>query len=217
MAEGEKWSGQPLGTAVGSGDTLSMLQGGDNVQLPFDVLIDEVNGIPVVYDISSVNTLIPPPTITGHAQKYTYFWTGGDGSNTFKFVTGTTIGGIDSALWVGEGEGHITIESDGTNYQVREYDDYYNSSNAYWKKDINGVLEQWENAIAISNAATYTFLKAFISSSYISTWTHASNSTRIMALHTRTTTNGVLRVIDDAGSAQSLTTGEHNTIGRWRT
>lgn len=39
MAEGEKWSGQPLGTTVASGDTLSMVQGGDNIQLPYDVLV----------------------------------------------------------------------------------------------------------------------------------------------------------------------------------
>ena len=82
--------------------------------------------LPETYNIASANTVIALSDITGSVQRQTYYWTAGDGSHTFSFTVSdaSTIGGIAATLWVGEGVGHITIESDGSNWQVREYDDY---------------------------------------------------------------------------------------------
>ena len=174
------------------------------------------------YDISTANTLITVPTITSYAQKYTYYWTGGDGSNTFKFVTGTTIGGIDSALWVGEGEGHITIESDGTDYQVREYDD----SESGWNKLANGVLIQygetdntgWTNTGSNTEKKVITLPHAFINTNYYGgggVYSAGDFSLRTWAgFSARTTTTVVLFQDDGASSPLGAI---WNLTGRWRT
>lgn len=38
MAEGEKWTGQPVADGFESGDIMSIVRGGDNEQLDFDLL-----------------------------------------------------------------------------------------------------------------------------------------------------------------------------------
>jgi len=81
--------------------------------------------LPESYDISSANTVIGLPNITGKVQRKTYYWTGGDGTYTFSFTVSdaATIGGVAATIWIGEGDGSISLESDGSNWQVDEYED----------------------------------------------------------------------------------------------
>jgi len=81
--------------------------------------------LPETYDISAANTVIALPNISGLVQRKTYYWTGGDGTYTFSFTVSdaATIGGELATGWIGEGEGTISLESDGSNWQVADYED----------------------------------------------------------------------------------------------
>ena len=136
--------------------------------------------LPETYNIASANTVIALPDITGSVQRKTYYWTAGDGSNTFSFTVSdaSTIGGVAATLWIGEGAGHISIESDGTNWQVREYEDSGSNANGNWKKFLDGELRckfSDTNTIITTtalgsifiNSASYTFPHIFIDTSII--------------------------------------------------
>ena len=81
------------------------------------------NELPLTYDLTSANATKTLPEITGLPQRVSWYWENGDGTYkvTPAVTDGATIGGIAAALWLGEGEGRVVIESDGTNWQVREY------------------------------------------------------------------------------------------------
>jgi hypothetical protein len=128
------------------------------------------------YDISAANTVITLPTITGYAQKYTYFWTGGDGSNTLSLAVtdGATVGGLSAGTWLGEGTGHIKVISDGTNWQVSEYEDSGSNGVEKWYKYGDGTLQQYNvleqvaagntsnGTLWVSSLITWTYLIPFI-------------------------------------------------------
>ena len=103
-----------------------------------------IDGLPVVYDISAADTVIALPAITGKIQRLSYYWTGGDGSNTFSFTVSdaATINGDLATVWTGDGEGHIDIESDGSNWRVKSYDDYITTTDQKIWKEIDGTERQ---------------------------------------------------------------------------
>lgn len=121
---------------------------------------------PETYDISASNTVIALPNITGKVQRKTYYWTGGDGTYTFSFTVSdaSTIGGVAATVWLGEGEGLISLESDGSNWMVIEYNDYIKYSNAsndqyIWKfkdgKEVQEIIETINIAVATASGALY--------------------------------------------------------------
>ena len=138
------------------------------------------------YDISTANTVIALPAITGLVQRLSYYWTGGDGSNTFSFTVSdaATINGDLATVWIGEGEGHIEIESDGTNWRVKDYDDSGSNANGEWEKEITGKLVNYgeytgssasavnktlpKNVVTISKTRVITSNKAGSSNIYTS-------------------------------------------------
>jgi len=83
-------------------------------------------------DLTSGNSTYTLPEILGGPQKVSIYWTnGGTYKLTLAVTDGATVGGETAATWEGEGNGHIELESDGSNWQVREYED----SGAGWKKN----------------------------------------------------------------------------------
>ncbi len=79
----------------------------------------------IPYDLTSANKTHTLPAITGAPQTESVYWTGGGTYKLTLAVTdGATVGGETAGTWEGEGNGHILVESDGSNWQVREYEDY---------------------------------------------------------------------------------------------
>ena len=79
--------------------------------------------LPFTYSLSS-NKTHTLPAITGAPQTESVYWTGGGTYKLTLAVTdGATVGGETASTWEGEGKGHILVESDGSNWQVREYED----------------------------------------------------------------------------------------------
>jgi len=70
------------------------------------------------YDLTSENKTHTLPEITGAPQIVSIYWTNG---GTYKLrIKDADNNYLD---YEGEGEGHILVESDGSNWQVREYED----------------------------------------------------------------------------------------------
>ena len=98
--------------------------------------------LPFTYDLTSANKTHTLPEITGAPQTVSVYWTnGGTYKLTLAVTDGATVGGETASTWEGEGEGHILVESDGSNWQVREYEDSGNNSNGEWKKERDGTLK----------------------------------------------------------------------------
>ena len=98
----------------------------------------------IPYDLTSANKTHTLPPITGAPQTESVYWTGGGTYKLTLAVTdGATVGGETAGTWEGEGNGHILVESDGSNWQVREYEDSGSNSNGKWEKKLNGSLYQW--------------------------------------------------------------------------
>ena len=95
------------------------------------------------YDLTSENKTHTLPEITGAPQTVSVYWTnGGTYKLRIKKDDGTYLD------YEGEGEGHILLESDGSNWQVREYEDSGNVDNSdglgsKWVKHIDGNGELW--------------------------------------------------------------------------
>lgn len=96
------------------------------------------------YDLTSADKTHTLPAITGAPQKESIYWTNG-GTYTLTMATpdSATIGGETAGTWKGEGEGHIIVESDGSNWQVIDYIDSGSNSNGKWEKHINKELICW--------------------------------------------------------------------------
>ena len=91
----------------------------------------------IPYDLTSANKTHTLPPITGAPQTESVYWTGG---GTYKL----TIKRDDGTYldYKGEGNGHILVESDGSNWQVREYKDSRKiSNNRYWVKYLDKRID----------------------------------------------------------------------------
>ncbi len=183
--------------------------------------------LPETYNIASANTVIALPDITGSVQRKTYYWTGGDGSHTFSFTVSdaSTFGGIAATLWIGAGEGHISIESDGSNWQVREYEDTLSdATNGTARKVLNGdvYLDNTISGIAVTIASG----NIFRSGSQV--WTLPMTVTSVKSYSVigetnqswgggavRATTTITFRLLAQASRASE--TAILSATGRWRT
>ncbi len=103
--------------------------------------IFDVSSLPKTYDLTSENIVVTLPAITGVLQTKSIYWTnGGTYKLRIKRDDGTYLD------YEGEGEGHILVESDGSNWQVREYEDSGSNSNGNWKKEKDGGLKCWDTS-----------------------------------------------------------------------
>ncbi|RLG44172.1 MAG: hypothetical protein DRN81_05120 [Thermoproteota archaeon] len=167
------------------------------------------------YDIASSDTIHALPTAVGYTGEITVFWTGGDGSNdiTFTTVGSQTIDGLAASVWVGEGEGLITLVSDNSNWLVKEYRD----SGTGWKKEADGGMKQWGTQAVSSSSQTVTFSKTFISAA-IQVVANHETAARMVAVVALATTNCILNVSAYDGSNDTSGSDAYWTAkGRWRT
>lgn len=116
----------------------------------------DVGNISPTYELTSANVIKTLPEINGVSQILTWYWENGDGTYkvTPSVTDGATINGRPAADWIGEGKGHMTVESDGvSNWRVREYEDSYEGSNEYWRKYTNGTKEYFyeDTTIRVTN------------------------------------------------------------------
>ncbi|MCK5613988.1 tail fiber protein [Candidatus Pacearchaeota archaeon] len=117
--------------------------------------IFDVSSLPQNVDLTAGNVQVTLPEITGALQTKSIYWTnGGTYKLTLAVTDAATIGGLAATIWEGESEGHIELESDGTNWQVREYKD----SGTGWTKDSYGEIRfsatKTFSAVAITSATT---------------------------------------------------------------
>ncbi len=190
--------------------------------------------LPETYNIASSNTVIALPDITGSVQRKTYYWTGGDGSNTFSFTVSdaSTIGGVAATIWIGDGTGHISIESDGSNWQVREYEDsgsIANSGNNFDRKYFKTMkaltcIGRLTNATNNNSGTTATFAHAFIAAPRVIAQQSGIVSGSLSGSYvtesgTITTTTCLLKVLIHAIATITDAAGNMDYIaeGSWRT
>ncbi len=190
---------------------------------------------PETYNIASANTVIALPDITGSVQRKTYYWTGGDGSHTFSFTVSdaSTIGGIAATLWIGEGTGNITIESDGSNWQVKGYEDSGSITDSginkdrKWWKDIDGTLRFIGAATAtLVNVASFSYTATFgitfsVAPLVIPCGLVGYGASHFLAVGVRTVANTTSVVLQSRDTDATLVTGSFDSVysanGRWRT
>jgi len=173
----------------------------------------------IPYDLTSANKTHTLPPITGAPQTESVYWTGGGTYKLTLAVTdGATVGGETAGTWKGEGKGHILVESDGSNWQVREYED----SGAGWKKELDGRLLQWDKVVKNNGSTdpqTFNFPKTFYSTEIVINITQAdaSHSTEARVASTPTITQWACVIYSTSGS---LTNGNRTVsmqaTGTWK-
>ncbi len=199
----------------------------------------DVSDLPQTVDLTSADVQVTLPEITGVTQSKSIYWTnGGTYKMTLAVTDGATIGGLSASIWEGEGEGNILLESDGSNWQVRDYEDYLTFSNAndeqrIWKmkegteKQI--IVETWITALSsavgnmfrsgISTAITrdHSFNTLFSDDIMIAnagvnqTWVGATTTISTITV----TSRYYLMNPQTQGSSTHVIT--NTAIGRWRT
>lgn len=164
----------------------------------------DVANLSPTYDISAVDVTKNLTVITGLPQVLTWYWI--DGDATFKVTPttsdGATINGRPASDWVGEGTGHMTVESDGSsNWRVREYEDKGTNVNGTWTKLLNGDLILLLDVMGgAAGAATNTLPFTTVGTDYSffgsnNNSTSATDFTYKSSAHT-TTTIGVIITAD---------------------
>jgi len=187
------------------------------------IISDFLNFIKPVVSIDSIasaNVIKTLPEISGLPQEISYFWTGGAGTYklTLAVTDGATIGGLAAAIWEGEGEGSISLVSDGTNWQVKHYEDSGKDTDEGWRKDKSGVLEQWVILTSGASAVTWTYLLPFLSlANHRGDAQNDTGAVRSTQFSGRTVNDVDFVVLNSAGNPSTgLVTGL-KAIGRWRT
>ncbi len=148
-----------------------------------------ITPIVYIYDLISANNTHIFPKVTMKGQVWDIFWTnGGTYSLTLAVSNSETIDGETASTWEGEGEGHIRVISDGTNWQVVSYDDSGSNGYGKWQKYRSGKLicitvsqnptttSPLSNAFGTTSGTTYyiadisfTLPHNYINASYICT------------------------------------------------
>ena len=187
--------------------------------------------LPDTNDLTSADITYTLPTITGAPQRVSIYWSnGGTYKLTFAVTDGATVGGETAGTWKGEGEGHILVESDGSNWQVREYDDSYRSGSNGWKKTINGLMEQWGSGSASLPAATaygslyygntstgsYSFLKDFANTDYTISITALSSGIGTVSKYVKDTTKTFHVTGFNGTSATFIFNIVYTGVGTWK-
>ena len=177
----------------------------------------------IPYDLISANKTHTLPPITGAPQTESVYWTGGGTYKLTLAVTdGATVGGETASTWEGEGKGHILVESDGSNWQVREYED----SGENWEKYKNGTLRQWGyDPTALSmvagelKAIVILFPKPMAFDNY---WVNCfgrpigSGDFYGVNYYESKTTTGVHPVYRNGGVAQNVIEHTWTATGKWK-
>ena len=121
--------------------------------------------LPFTNDLTSGNITHTLPKVTGFPQTESIYWeNGGTFKLTLAVTNSETVGGLAAGTWEGEGEGHMLLESDGSNWQVREYEDSGSNANGEYQKYLDGILECWSEVSknnAIATAQTFTHAHSF--------------------------------------------------------
>ncbi len=188
----------------------------------------------ITNDLTSDNITHTLPAITGLPQMESIYWTdGGTYKLTLAVSDSETVGGIAAGTWLGEGEGHMVVESDGTNWQVREYEDNGSIADSggdtdrVWYKTTDGVLRlEGARAMALAGIAGLAFTVTFGKTFSVAPVVSADNLIGYGVDHflsagvqtIATTTTVLVRCHDTTATAR---TGSWNcpyrAIGRWRT
>ena len=181
------------------------------------------NGLKVAdtNNLTTANITYTLPKITGSPQVVSFYWSnGGIYKLTLAVSDSETVGGLAATIWQGEGEGHMIVESDGTNWQVREYEDSGGVfATGTWQKSKEGILKIQQSVIGSgSTVNTETIIKPLVSSEY-RTVGSSSNSTStsdisVKFVNKTTTTVDVGTSVN--GSPVAILS-DMLLIGRWRT
>ena len=126
--------------------------------------------LPFTYDLTSANITHTLPIITGFPQTESIYWTnGGTYTLTLAVSDSETVGGIAASTWLGEGDGHMLLESDGTNWQVEVYEDHGKFTDSgvdtlrYYNKYSDGTMSQGgTHTGTLTSLTTITMPKSFI-------------------------------------------------------
>ena len=114
-------------------------------------------------DLTSANTTYTLPKILGGYQRVSIY---ADNGGTYKMTLAVSnselVDGIVAGTWEIEGKGRIIVESDGTNWQVREYEDSGSNTYGEWYKYANGTMlaTSVETASIITNTASGSIFSA---------------------------------------------------------
>ena len=117
------------------------------------------------YDLTSASATHTFPAVKFKGQVCDVFWSnGGTYTLTLAVSNSETIGGLTASTWTGEGDGHIRVISDGTNWQVVEYEDA--SSDMKWVKRASGELLMTWTGVGNYDGYENTLPHQAISTSY---------------------------------------------------
>jgi len=118
-------------------------------------------------DLTSANVTYTLPKIIGGNQVVDIYWTaGGTYKMTLAVTNSETVGGIAAAIWLGEGTGHAVIVSDGTNWQVREYEDLIiDATKGIARKEADGTMFCSNSKLYASENISTVWGDIFLSSS----------------------------------------------------
>nr|MDA3814604.1 hypothetical protein [Candidatus Cloacimonadota bacterium] len=105
-------------------------------------------------DLTAANVTYTLPEIVGGFQEVSIYWTnGGTYKMTLAVTAAETVGGLSAGTWLGEGTGHIKVISDGTNWQVSEYDDGNDGT------DVMGLNGRNLETVLLATSAADAFTK----------------------------------------------------------
>lgn len=171
--------------------------------------------LPFTYDLTGSNITHTLPLITRFPQTESiYAINGGTYKLTLAVTDSEDVGGIAAATWEIEGEGKIIVESDGTNWQVKEYLDSWNDSTENYNKYSNGYITQELNITTeVDGATTWTYPVSMTSVLTSFVQSHAPADSNIFHTTSVTTSSLVINQRTGAGAATPVSV---IVTGRWR-
>ena len=197
------------------------------------------NGLKVAdtNNLTTANITYTLPKITGSPQVVSFYWSnGGIYKLTLAVSDSETVGGLAASTWEGEGDGHMVVESNGSNWEVKSYEDYVTDgvNQKIWKyKDGTErqiITSTFTDTINTANGYLFrsiihgnvTRVYPFISilSSFTSLLDSSTNSVTWIANSAGGATISNTEsyyVLDTISNASSLTYKTIQTaIGKWR-
>lgn len=131
----------------------------------------------------------------------------------FNTVGSQTIDGDADTIWKIEGNGIITLSSDGANWIVDSYTDSGSNANGEWEKYINGKAKGFDFDIAVSgNPVTITIPYTFQNTNYVvkDSWINnaADSGSRL--------TTGKTTSSFDVRQASTTSTYDYEAYGDWK-
>ena len=172
----------------------------------------DVSNMPKTYDLTSADVTVTLPAISGVLQTKSIYWTNG-GTYKLSLSSSETVGGLAALTWEGEGEGHMLLESDGTNWQVREYED----TGSDFIKHADGWADVWGNAFSSTTTSSPNKFGTTSGNAYYGDGTFTYPFTAASA---PSRDNIILSLVDGTSlavylSASTITTTQINNIRTW--